>query len=148
MKQDVNYVFEVVLGKRDRSPNRRGIGLRTSDFGPIARVLHISRSIRRGTGIKNSKCHSRNRYTRSFRKRVNGLRFRSARLHLCDCRGRPLQQRSVLRVLHPMSPAGFHVFRRFRHWSSFPPDLARHSGDGSWYLRPGWTVEELVGLAK
>jgi integrase len=108
------------------------LGLRTSDFGPDCRVLHIGRSIWRGKE-QGPKTPNAVRtidipevLARELRRYVSDLRG----YMFASSQGRPLEQRNVLRVLHQVRPVGFHAFRRFRlTWlrkNGTPRDLERY----------------------
>lgn len=105
--------------------------LRSSDFGPDCRVLHIYRSVWRGQE-QEPKTPNAVRVVdipevlaaeiRSYLSGRSGYIFATAD-------GKPLQQRNVLRVLHKRKRVGFHAFRRFRlTWlrkNGVPHDLER-----------------------
>jgi integrase len=108
------------------------LALRSTDFGPDCRVLHVRRSVWRGNeqepktsnavrvvDIPEVFASKLREYVGSFK----GLVFATAD-------GRPLQQRNVLRVLHRAKHVGFHAFRRFRlTWlrkNGGPKDLERY----------------------
>jgi integrase len=108
------------------------LALRSTDFGPDCRVLHVRRSIWRGNE-QEPKTSNAVRVVdipevfasklREYVGSINGLVFATAD-------GRPLQQRNVLRVLHRAKHVGFHAFRRFRlTWlrkNGVPKDLERY----------------------
>jgi len=107
------------------------LGLRTSDFGPGCRVLHIRRSIWRGKE-QEPKTPNAIRVIDIPEVLASELRgyVSEARGYLfATSQGRPLQQRNVLRLLHQVRPVGFHAFRRFRlTWlrrNGAPRDLER-----------------------
>jgi integrase len=107
------------------------LALRSTDFGPDSRVLHVRRSLWRGRE-QEPKTSNAVRVVdipevlanelREYVSGVSGYLFATAR-------GKPLQQRNVLRVLHGAKRVGFHAFRRFRlTWlrkSGAPKDLER-----------------------
>jgi integrase len=92
------------------------LALRSTDFGPDCRVLHVRRSIWRGQE-QEPKTLSAVRVVdipetlasvlRDFLVGVTGFLFASSQ-------GKGPQQRNVLRVLHSVKRVGFHAFRRFR----------------------------------
>ncbi len=106
--------------------------LRSTDFGPDCRVLHVRRSIWRGTE-QEPKTSNAVRIVdipevfaselRGYLASANGYLFATAD-------GKPLQQRNVLRILHGVKSVGFHAFRRFRlTWlrkNGVPKDLERY----------------------
>ena len=106
--------------------------LRTTDFGPDCRVLHVRRSAWRGQE-QEPKTSNAVRVVdipeilavklREFVASTNGYLFATKKGHL-------LQQRNVLRVLHRVKPVGFPAFRRFRlTWlrkNGVPKDLERY----------------------
>jgi len=108
------------------------LALRSTDFGPDCRVLHVCRSVWRGTE-QEPKTSNAVRVVdipevfaselRDYLGSINGFLFATAD-------GKPLQQRNVLRVLHSAKHVGFHAFRRFRlTWlrkNSVPKDLERY----------------------
>jgi integrase len=108
------------------------LALRSTDFGPDCRVLHVRRSIWRGTE-QEPKTSNAVRIVdipdvfaselRSYLASIRGYLFATAD-------GKPLQQRNVLRILHGVKSVGFHAFRRFRlTWlrkNSVPKDLERY----------------------
>jgi integrase len=108
------------------------LALRSTDFGPDCRVLHVRRSVWRGQE-QEPKTSNAVRVVdipevlavklREFVASTNGYLFATAKGHL-------LQQRNVLRILHRVKPLGFHAFRRFRlTWlrkNSVPKDLERY----------------------
>ena len=92
-------------------------GLKTTDFGPDCRVLHVGRSVWRGQE-QAPKTSNAIRVidlpqplawmVREFITNKQGYLFATAK-------GKPLQQRNVLRVLHATGKSvGFHAFRRYR----------------------------------
>lgn len=107
------------------------LALRPADFGPDCRVLHVRRSLWRGQE-QEPKTSNAVRIVdipevlaselRGYVSGVSGYLFATAR-------GKPLQQRNVLRILHNVKRVGFHAFRRFRlTWlrkSGAPKDLER-----------------------
>jgi integrase/recombinase XerD len=108
------------------------LAVRSSDFGPDCRVLHVRRSVWRGTE-QEPKTSNAVRIVdipevfaselRGYLASLNGYLFATAD-------GKPLQQRNVLRILHGVKSVGFHAFRRFRlTWlrkNSVPKDLERY----------------------
>ena len=108
------------------------LALRSTDFGPDCRVLHVRRSVWRGNE-QEPKTSNAVRVVdipevfalqlREYVGSISGLVFATAD-------GRPLQQRNVLRVLHRAKHVGFHAFRRFRlTWlrkNGVPKDLERY----------------------
>jgi len=108
------------------------LALRSTDFGPDCRVLHVRRSIWRGTE-QEPKTSNAVRVVdipevfasklRDYLGSTNGFLFATAG-------GKPLQQLNVLRVLHGAKRVGFHAFRRFRlTWlrkNGVPKDLERY----------------------
>jgi integrase len=108
------------------------LALRSTDFGPDCRVLHVSRSVWRGNE-QEPKTSNAVRVVdipevfasklREYVGSINGLVFATAD-------GKTLQQRNVLRVLHRAKHVGFHAFRRFRlTWlrkNGVPKDLERY----------------------
>jgi integrase len=108
------------------------LALRSTDFGPDCRVLHVRRSVWRGNE-QEPKTSNAVRVVdipevfasklREYVGSINGLVFATAD-------GRALQQRNVLRVLHRAKHVGFHAFRRFRlTWlrkNGVPKDLERY----------------------
>jgi integrase len=120
------------------------LALRSTDFGPDCRVLHVRRSVWRGPEQEPKTSNAVRvvdipevlaRELRDYVSTTNGLLFATAD-------GRPLQQRNVLRILHGRKQVGFHAFRRFRlTWlrkNSVPKDLERY-----WM---GHAPEEVVPL--
>jgi integrase len=111
---------------------REALALRSTDFGPDCRVLHVRRSVWRGNE-QEPKTSNAVRVVdipevfasklREYVGSINGLVFATAD-------GKPLQQRNVLRVLHRAKHVGFHAFRRFRlTWlrkNGVPKDLERY----------------------
>ena len=108
------------------------LALRSTDFGPDCRVLHVRRSVWRGNE-QEPKTSNAVRvvdipevYARQLREYVGGING----LVFATADGRPLQQRNVLRVLHRAKHVGFHAFRRFRlTWlrkNGVPKDLERY----------------------
>jgi integrase len=106
--------------------------LRSTDFGPDCRVLHVRRSIWRGQE-QEPKTPNAVRVVdipevlaRELRQYVSGLR---GYLFATE-QEKPLQQRNVLRLLHRRKVLGFHAFRRFRlTWlrkNGVPKDLERY----------------------
>jgi integrase len=108
------------------------LALRSTDFGPDCRVLHVRRSVWRGNEQEPKTSNAVRivdipevfaRQLREYVGSVNGLIFATTD-------GKPLQQRNVLRVLHRAKHVGFHAFRRFRlTWlrkNSVPKDLERY----------------------
>ncbi len=108
------------------------LGLRSSDFGPDCRVLHVRRSVWRGTEQEPKTSNAVRivdipevfaRELRGYLASVSGYLFATAD-------GKPLQQRNVLRILHGVKSVGFHAFRRFRlTWlrkNGVPKDLERY----------------------
>jgi integrase len=107
------------------------LALRSTDFGPECRLLHVRRSIWRGRE-QEPKTPNALRIVdipevlacelRGYVVGVNGYLFGTAQ-------GKPLQQRNVLRILHTVRHVGFHSFRRFRlTWlrkNGAPRDLER-----------------------
>jgi len=107
------------------------LALRSTDFGPDCRLLHVRRSLWRG---KEQEPKTANAVRvvdipevlaselGDYISGVNGYLFATAQ-------GESLQQRNVLRVLHSVKRVGFHAFRRFRlTWlrkSGAPKDLER-----------------------
>jgi len=105
--------------------------LRSTDFGPDCRVLHVRRSIWRG--------HEQEPKTPNAVRIIDipGVLAAELRTYISGCKGyifatadgNPLQQRNVLRVLHARKHVGFHAFRRFRlTWlrkNGVPHDLER-----------------------
>ncbi|HTZ48909.1 MAG TPA: tyrosine-type recombinase/integrase, partial [Verrucomicrobiae bacterium] len=109
------------------------LGLKTTDFGPDCRVLHVDRSVWGGQE-QAPKTSSAIRVidlpqplawmVREFITNKHGYLFATAN-------GKPLQQRNVLRVLHATGkPVGFHAFRRYR----------------AAVLRKAQVPEDLIGL--
>ena len=107
------------------------LALRASDLGPDCRVLHVRRSLWRGQEQEPKTSNAVRivdipevlaRELRDYVAGVSGYLF-------ATMRGKPLQQRNVLRVLHGVKPIGFHAFRRFRlTWlrkTGAPRDLER-----------------------
>jgi integrase len=108
------------------------LALRSTDFGPDCRVLHVRRSVWRGQE-QEPKTSNAVRVVdipealaiklREYVASTNGYLFETAKC-------RPLQQRNVLRILHAVKPVGFHAFRRFRlTWlrkNGVPKDLERY----------------------
>ena len=92
------------------------LALRSTDFGPDCRVLHVRRSLWRGRE-QEPKTSNAVRVVdisevlasevRGYISSVNGYLFATVQ-------GKPLQQRNVLRILHSVKRVGFHAFRRFR----------------------------------
>jgi integrase len=120
------------------------LALRSTDFGPDCRVLHVRRGVWRGNEQEPKTSNAVRvvdipgvfaRQLREYVGGINGLMFATAD-------GRPLQQRNVLRVLHRAKHVGFHAFRRFRlTWlrkNGVPKDLERY-----WM---GHAPEEVGGL--
>ena len=108
------------------------LALRSTDFGPDCRVLHVRRSVWRGNEQEPKTSNAVRvvdipevfaRQLREYVGSINGLVFATAD-------GKPLQQRNVLRVLHRAKHVGFHAFRRFRlTWlrkNGVPKDLERY----------------------
>jgi integrase len=108
------------------------LALRSTDFGPDCRVLHIRRSVWRGQEQEPKTANALRVVDipevlaiqlREYLASTNGYLFATAKGHL-------LQQRNVLRILHGVKPVGFHAFRRFRlTWlrkNSVPKDLERY----------------------
>jgi integrase len=107
------------------------LALHSTDFGPDYCVLHVRRSIWRGTE-QEPKTSNAVRVVnipevlaiklREYLASTNGYLFATAE-------GQLLQQQYVLRILHRVKPVGFHAFRRFRlTWlrkNSVPKDLER-----------------------
>lgn len=105
--------------------------LRSTDFGPDCRVVHVRRSIWRG--------HEQEPKTPNAVRIIDIPEALAAELraYVPVCKGyifatadgNPLQQRNVLRVLHNRKHVGFHAFRRFRlTWlrkNDVPRDLER-----------------------
>jgi integrase len=109
------------------------LGLKTTDFGPDCRVLHVNRSVWGGQE-QAPKTSSAIRVidlpqplawmVREFISNKEGYLFATAK-------GKPLQPRNVLRVLHATGKAvGFHAFRRYR----------------AAVLRKAQVPEDLIGL--
>ena len=107
-------------------------GLRSTDFGPDRRVLHVRRSIWRGQEQEPKTSNAVRvvdipellaKELREYVSGVNGYIFATKD-------GKPLQQRNVLRALHTRKTVGFHAFRRFRlTWlrkSGAPKDMERY----------------------
>ena len=108
------------------------LALRSIDFGPDCRVLHVRRSIWRGTE-QEPKTSNAVRVVdipevfaselRDYLASISGYLFATAD-------GKPLQQRNVLRILHGVKSVGLHAFRRFRlTWlrkNGVPKDLERY----------------------
>jgi integrase len=107
------------------------LALRSTDFGPDCRVLHVRRSIWRGQEQEPKTANALRvvdipevlaKELRDYVKGIRGYLFATAQ-------GEPLQQRNVLRVLHSVKRVGFHAFRRFRlTWlrkNAVPKDLER-----------------------
>jgi integrase len=108
-------------------------GLKTTDFGPDCRVLHVNRSVWGGQE-QAPKTSSAIRaidlpqplawMVREFIANKQGYLFATAN-------GKPLQPRNVLRVLHATGKrVGFHAFRRYR----------------AAVLRKAQVPEDLIGL--
>jgi integrase len=108
------------------------LALRSTDFGPDCRVLHVRRSVWRGQEQEPKTSNAVRvvdipeilaREIREYVSTAKGLLFATAG-------GGPLQQRNVLRILHGSKQVGFHAFRRFRlTWlrkNSVPKDLERY----------------------
>jgi integrase len=108
------------------------LALRSTDFGPDCRVLHVRRSVWRGQEQEPKTSNAVRvvdisevfaRELRDYVAGTNGFLFATAE-------GKPLQQRNVLRVLHGVKNVGFHAFRRFRlTWlrkNGVPKDLERY----------------------
>lgn len=107
------------------------LALRSTDFGPDCRLLHVRRSLWRKQE-QEPKTSNAVRVVdipevlaselRGYVSGVNGYLFATAQ-------GEPLLQRNVLRVLHSVKRVGFHAFRRFRlTWlrkNAAPKDLER-----------------------
>jgi len=107
------------------------LALRSTDFGPDCRVLHVRRSVWRGQEQQPKTANALRvvdipevlaKELRNYVKGIRGYLFATAQ-------GEPLQQRNVLRVLHNVKRVGFHAFRRFRlTWlrkNAVPRDLER-----------------------
>jgi integrase len=108
------------------------LALRSTDFGPDFRVLHVRRSVWRGR-VQEPKTSNAirvvdipevlSRELSDYLISTNGFLFSTAD-------GKPLQQRNVLRILHARKRVGFHAFRRFRlTWlrkNGVPKDLERY----------------------
>jgi integrase len=107
------------------------LALRSTDFGPDCRVLHVHRSLwrRQEQEPKTSNAvrvvdipEVLTSQLQDYVSGVSGYLFATAL-------GKPLQQRNVLRVLHSAKRVGFHAFRRFRlTWlrkKGAPKDLER-----------------------
>jgi integrase len=107
------------------------LALRSSDFGPDCRLLHVRRSIWRRQEQEPKTCNAVRVVDvpeilagelRDYVARTPGYLFSTAQ-------GKPLQQRNILRVLHSIQRVGFHAFRRFRlTWlrrNGAPKDLER-----------------------
>jgi integrase len=129
IKPEYSMLFALLAGTGLRIGE--ALAIRTTDFGPDCRVLHVRRSIWRGqeqepktsnavrvVGIPEVLANPLRNYVAS----VTGRLFATAQ-------GKPLQQRNVLRVLHEVKRVGFHAFRRFRlTWlrrNGVPKDLER-----------------------
>ena len=108
------------------------LALRSTDFGPDCRVLHVRRSVWRGQEQEPKTSNAVRvvdipeilaQKLREYLVSTNGYLFATAQ-------GHPLQQRNVLRILHGVKPVGFHAFRRFRlTWlrkNGAPKDLERY----------------------
>jgi integrase len=108
------------------------LALRATDFGPDCRILHVRRSVWRGQEQEPKTSNALRvvdipevlgNKLREYVASTKGYLFETAR-------GRPLQQRNVLRILHAVKPVGFHAFRRFRlTWlrrNGVPKDLERY----------------------
>jgi len=107
------------------------LALRSTDFGPDCRLLHVRRSLWRKQE-QEPKTSNAVRVVdipevlaselRGYVSGVSGYLFATAQ-------GKPLLQRNVLRVLHSLKRVGFHAFRRFRlTWlrkNGAPKDLER-----------------------
>ena len=108
------------------------LALRSTDFGPDCRVLHVRRSVWRGQEQEPKTSNAVRvvdipeilaKELRDYVSSVSGFLFATAD-------GRPLQQRNVLRILHGRKPVEFQAFRRFRlTWlrkNGVPKDLERY----------------------
>jgi integrase len=107
------------------------LAVRSTDFGPDCRVLHVRRSIWRGQEQEPKTDYAVRTVDipetlacvlRSYVAGISGYLFATAQ-------GKPLLQRNLLRVLHGVKRVGFHAFRSFRlTWlrkSGVPKDLER-----------------------
>ena len=107
------------------------LALRSTDFGPDCRVLHVRRSLWRRQEQEPKTANALRvvdipevlaTELRDYVSRLSGYLFTTAQ-------GETLQQRNVLRVLHSLKRVGFHAFRRFRlTWlrrNAVPKDLER-----------------------
>lgn len=93
------------------------LGLKTSDLSPDCRAMHVRRSIWRGEEQEPKTPNAIRvidlpetlaQVLRSYVAGENGYLFATAK-------GRPLQPRNVLRILHDTGKrVGFHAFRRYR----------------------------------
>lgn len=109
------------------------LGLKTTDFGPDCRVLHVDRSVWGGQGQAPKTSNAIRAIdlpqplawmVREFIADRQGYLFATAS-------GKPLQPRNLLRVLHATGkPVGFHAFRRYR----------------AAVLRKAQVPEDLIGL--
>lgn len=125
--------YEVLLAILAGTGLRIGeaLALRSTDFGPDCRVLHVRHSLWRGQEQEPKTCNAVRivdipevlaSELRDYVAGADGYLFSTAQ-------GKPLQQRNVLRVLHSVKRTGFHAFRRFRlTWlrkNAVPKDLER-----------------------
>jgi integrase len=92
------------------------LALKTTDFGPDCRVLHVNSSMWGGqeqdpktpSAVRAvDLCEPLAWMVRSFIANKQGYLFATAK-------GKPLQPRNILRVLHSRKHVGFHAFRRYR----------------------------------
>jgi len=93
------------------------LGLKTTDFGPDCRVLHVDRSVWRGQdqAPKTSSAIRAIDLPQPLAWMVREFIFNKHGYLFATANGTPLQQRNVLRVLHATGKrVGLHAFRRFR----------------------------------
>jgi integrase len=108
------------------------LALRSTDFGPDCRVLHVRRSVWRGQEQepKTSNAVRAVDIPEVLAKELRDYLVSTKGLLFATANGTPLQQRNVLRILHGVKPVGFHAFRRFRlTWlrkNGVPKDLERY----------------------
>jgi integrase len=129
-KRKYVVLFSLLAGSGLRTGE--ALALRSTDFGPDCRVLHVRRSVWRGEEQEPKTSNAVRvvdipevlaKELRDYLASTSGLLFATAN-------GRPLQQRNVLRILHGRKHVGFHAFRRFRlTWlrkNGAPKDLERN----------------------
>lgn len=129
-KRKYKMLFAILAGSGLRVGE--ALALRSTDFGPDCRILHVRRSFWRGQEQepKTSNAVRAVDLPEVLAKELRDYIFSTSGLLFATADGNALQQRNVLRILHAVKDVGFHAFRRFRlTWlrkNGVPKDLERY----------------------